>query len=131
MKYIFNVLQTLHTQYECQTLLLMSHIAGVLLEPHVNVKNPMVRKPVHMMKPRVVTLQKSLPNSLEKRQHDLSKSGTNKSPSKSGSGSLLSYDGELSGKITHLKLDPALWSCHTGKWGKRLLIFYYFPYMYH
>ena len=64
----------------------------------------MVRKPVHMIKPRVVTLQKPLHNSLEKRQHDLSRSGTNKSPSKSGSGSCVSYDGELFGKITHLKL---------------------------
>lgn len=57
----------------------------------------MVRKPVHMRKPRVVTLQKSLHNSLEKRQLDLSRSGTNKSPSKSVSGSLLSYDGQLHG----------------------------------
>ena len=40
---------------------------GVILEPHSNVKMPMVRKPVHMIKPRVVTLQKSLHNSLERR----------------------------------------------------------------
>ena len=41
---------------------------GVILEPNANVKAPMVRKPVHMIKPRVVTLQKSLHNSLEKRK---------------------------------------------------------------
>ena len=77
----------------------------MILDPHVNVKNPMVRKPVHMMKPpRVVTLQKSQHNSLEKRQHDLSRSGTNRSPSKSGSISVLSYGGELFGKIICLKL---------------------------
>lgn len=57
----------------------------------------MVRKSVHMRKPRVVTLQKSLHNSLEKRQLDFSRSGTDKSPSKSVSGSLLSYDGQLHG----------------------------------
>ena len=85
-------------------------LLGVLLDPRENVKNPMVRKPVHMMKPRVVTLQKSLRNTLEKRQHDLSRSGSNKSPPKSGAGSLLSYDGELSGEIKHLKLDQAFWS---------------------
>ena len=91
-------------------------LLGVLLDPRENVKNPMVRKPVHMMKPRVVTLQKSLRTvTLEKRQHDLSRSGTNKSPSKSGSGSLLSYDGELSGEIKHLKLDQAFWSWENGK----------------
>ena len=39
----------------------------MLLEPHTNVKMPMVRKPVHMIKPRVVTLQKSSHNSLEKK----------------------------------------------------------------
>ena len=86
---------------------IISHVLGVILDPHVNVKNPMVRKPVHMMKPRVVTLQKSLHNSLEKRQHDLSRSGTKKSPSKSVSGSLLSYDGELFGKIAHLNLQDS------------------------
>lgn len=38
----------------------------MLLEPHANVKMSMVRKPVHMIKPRVVTLQKSSHDSLEK-----------------------------------------------------------------
>ena len=41
---------------------------GVILEPDSNVKAPMVRKPVYMIKPRVVTLQSSLRNSLEKRK---------------------------------------------------------------
>ena len=40
----------------------------MILEPHTNVKTPMVKKPVHMIKPRVVTLQKSLHSSLERRQ---------------------------------------------------------------
>lgn len=67
----------------------------------------MVRKPVHMIKPRVVTLQTSLRNSLEKRRHELSRSGTNKSPSKSVTGSLLTSDEELFGKIVHLKVQDS------------------------
>lgn len=41
---------------------------GVILEPDSNAKAPMVRKPVHMIKPRVITLQSLLHNSLERRK---------------------------------------------------------------
>ncbi len=77
---------------------------GVILEPHSNVKNPMVRKPVHMIKPRVVTLQKSLRNSLEKRRQELSRSDTSTSPSKDVTASLLTYGEGHFGKILHFKV---------------------------
>ena len=41
----------------------------MILEPHSDVKMPMVRKPVHRIKPRVVTLQNSLRNSLERKRN--------------------------------------------------------------
>ena len=41
---------------------------GVILEPHSNVKTPMVRKPMHMLKSSGASFKKSLSNSLERRQ---------------------------------------------------------------
>ena len=48
----------------------------MLLEPHTNVKMPMVRKPIYMIKPRVVTLQKSSHDSLEKKSCPLKTSSS-------------------------------------------------------
>lgn len=44
------------------------HMPGVILEPHSNVKTPMVRKPMHMLKSSGASFKKSLSNSLERRQ---------------------------------------------------------------
>lgn len=56
----------------------------------------MVRKPVHMIKPRVLTHQKSLHDSLDKREQEMSRSGLS---TKTVSDSLDDF-----GKILHKKL---------------------------
>lgn len=80
-------------------------LLGVILEPHSNVKAPMVRKPIHMIKPRVVTLQTSLHNSLEKRRQVLTASGSSSaSLTKNFTDSLLTSDAGHFGKIPCLKV---------------------------
>ena len=41
---------------------------GVIFDPRFNVKTPMVRKPVHMLKPRCASSKKKTFHSVEKRQ---------------------------------------------------------------
>ena len=76
----------------------------MIIEPHSNVKAPMVRKPVRMIKPRVVTLKKSLHDSLERRQQGLkvSSSGVNFTKNNTGSIPFTQYERNLIGKSSEI-----------------------------
>ncbi|XP_022807223.1 uncharacterized protein LOC111344274 isoform X3 [Stylophora pistillata] len=51
------------------------HVPGVAPEACLNIKNPMVRKPVHMLKQRGITLQKSFHDCLDKREQEMPRNG--------------------------------------------------------